>query len=155
MVHDHPGATAPANFPLAVGYPLHNPPTPDTKIWFIELSHGPILRYDLGLLELSFTIVLSAFVVLTWKRKLPTGSYLAVASLAYAPVRFVMDFFRIKEGSSADPRYGALTPAQYACIGLFGLGLWMVKLSMDNAKKAREGKDPLDAYLLDSYRRRA
>lgn len=153
VVHDHPGALAPADFPLAVGYPLRAPPTPDTKLWFIELSNGPTLRYDLGLLELSFTIVLSVFVVLTWHKKLATGTYLAVAALAYAPVRFAMDNFRIKEGNSADLRYGSLTPAQWGCIGLFLVGLWMVKIAMDNAKKAREGKDPLDVYLLPEYRR--
>lgn len=148
VVHDHPGAIAPASFPLAVGYPARNPPTPDTKLWFIELSHGPILRYDLGLLELVFTIVLSVFLVLTWKKKLPTGTYLAVVALAYAPVRFVMDFFRIKEGNSADPRYGSLTPAQYACLALFFVGLYLVKVARDNAQKARDGRDPLDVYQL-------
>ncbi len=153
VVHDHPGSSAPKDFPLAVGYPLHVPPTPDHKFLFVELSNGPVLRYDLGLLELVFTTVLSLFIVLTWRRKLPTGSYLAVAALAYAPVRFVMDNFRIREGSAADPRYGALTPAQYSCIALGLVGLWLVKICMSNAKKARAGKDPLDVYLLDSYRR--
>lgn len=148
VVHDHPGAIA-ENFALAVGYPARGIPTPDkTLLGFIELSWGPVHRFDMGLLELLFTIGISCFFVLTWRRKLPTGSYLAAVALAYAPVRFVMDFFRIQEGSSADPRYGALTPAQYACLFLFVVGLGLIKVCRDNAAKAREGRDPLDVYRL-------
>jgi phosphatidylglycerol:prolipoprotein diacylglycerol transferase len=83
-------------------------------------------RYDLGLLELMFTLVLAAGVAMTWRRRLPVGSYVVFVSLAYAPVRFALDFLRIRQGEEADPRYGSLTPAQWACIALamFALGLF-------------------------------
>jgi phosphatidylglycerol:prolipoprotein diacylglycerol transferase len=45
-------------------------------------------------------------------------------------VRFVLDFFRETEGDSplsGDPRYGGLTPAQWACFGLLALGLWFLR----------------------------
>ena len=35
--------------------------------------------------------------------KLPTGSYIIAVAFAYAPVRFVMDFFRITEGDVRGP----------------------------------------------------
>lgn len=139
VVHDHPGALADPSFFLAVGYP----PGPTTSFGPLEFIHGRTLRYDLGFLELLFTIGLSAFLVATWHRKLPTGVYLTTVSLAYAPVRFVMDFFRIAEGNSADARYASLTPAQYSCIGLFAVGLLLLVYTVRTAKS---GVDPLDVY---------
>ena len=78
---------------------------------------------------------------LTWRKKLPTGSYIAAVALAYAPVRFAMDFLRLREGESSDPRYGQLTPAQWQCIMLFVFGLAMVAVIRRNIQK---GVDPLD-----------
>jgi phosphatidylglycerol:prolipoprotein diacylglycerol transferase len=37
-----------------------------------------------------------------------------------------MDFLRIPDTQGGDPRYGALTPAQWCCIALFTFGLVMV-----------------------------
>jgi phosphatidylglycerol:prolipoprotein diacylglycerol transferase len=122
VVHDHPGSIAPARAWFAVSYPesvpvFHGP---------VDLIRGGVPRYDLGLLELIFTILLAAVIVVTWRRRLPTGSYIVILSLAYAPVRFALDFLRIREGETADPRYGSLTPAQWACIVLFVFGLVML-----------------------------
>lgn len=146
VVHDHPGMRVEAGAPLAVGYPtdqqlraLHE--AGDLRLFY----EGPIHRYDLGLLELLFTIILAGLLALTWRRKLTTGSYVAVVALAYAPVRFAMDFLRIKGGDSADPRYGALTPAQWACIALFVFGLVMVGRVR---AIARSGSDPMQLVSL-------
>ncbi len=106
VVHDHPGKLASAGNWLAVAFP-----------------EGP--RYDLGLLEMFFAVFLSIVVALTWRRRWKTGFYITLVSLFYAPVRFALDFLRIHEGSGSDPRYFGLTPAQYACIALFGFGLVM------------------------------
>jgi phosphatidylglycerol:prolipoprotein diacylglycerol transferase len=125
VVHDHPGARASAESLLAVAY--GNPPSRIEHLGPIELRWGNAPQYDLGLLELMFTIILSAFLVMTWSRRLKTGTYVAVCCLAYAPVRFVMDFFRVRDMEGADPRYGGLTPAQWACVALFSFGLYMAR----------------------------
>lgn len=125
-VHDHPGARATADTLLAVAYPLRTGEGTVTRLGFIEFIHGSDPRFDLGLLELLFTIIVAACFALTWRRRLPAGTYLAVAALAYAPVRFVMDFLRVPAVQGGDTRYASLTPAQWACMALFVFGLAMV-----------------------------
>lgn len=49
---------------------------------------------------------------------LPGGWYVAAACLAYAPVRFLLDFLRV-----ADARYLGLTPGQLASLALLGVGI--------------------------------
>jgi phosphatidylglycerol---prolipoprotein diacylglyceryl transferase len=150
-VHDHPGEVAgPADL-LAVEFPSFNPNyTGDAgklhtfgPITFVEgkLLHGHFPRYDLGLLELKFTIVLAGAIALTWQKRLPTGTYVVVTALACAPVRFAMDFLRIRGGEDADPRYGGLTPAQWACVALFAYGLYMLMLAL---RLREQGIDPAD-----------
>lgn len=128
VVHDHPGARAAENALLAVGYP---PAIHIDKYGPMELIWGSTARYDLGLLELMFTIVLAGLLALTWDKRLRTGTYIVVVTMAYAPVRFAMDYLRIRPDElndrlpKADPRYAGLTPAQWACIALFGFGVFM------------------------------
>jgi phosphatidylglycerol:prolipoprotein diacylglycerol transferase len=135
-VHDHPGARAATDTLMAVAWPLH--PTFDpvtdvytgdgsvTKFLFVQLVHGQYARYDLGFLELLFTIVLTACFAATWHRRVPLGSYLIATALSYAPIRFAMDYLRIPESEGGDTRYAGLTPAQYCCVALFLYGLWMI-----------------------------
>ncbi len=124
-VHDHPGARATADTLLAVAYPFPGE-TASTKIGFIEFIHGHDPRFDLGLLELMFTVILAVCFALTWRRKLPTGTYVIASALAYAPVRFAMDFLRKPENEGGDTRYAGLTPAQWSCIALFVYGIVMI-----------------------------
>lgn len=143
VVHDHPGMRAEPGTFLAVAF---GRPTRVEKLFSlggdaIELRWGNSPQFDLGLLELMFTVVLAGLIALTWRKKLPTGTYVAVTSLAYAPVRFAMDFLRVRDVDQADPRYGGLTPAQWACVALFVFGLVMVKRARD---LAASGKDPQD-----------
>ncbi len=126
VVHDHPGARAAKDTLLAVAYPLRPGDGTVTKLWFIELVNGHDPRFDLGLLELLFTAVLITCFALTWHRKVPVGSYLVATALSYSPVRFAMDFLRLPDTQGGDPRYGALTPAQWCCIALFVFGLVMI-----------------------------
>ena len=106
VVHDHPGIAATSRSLLAVAFP-----------------GGP--RYDLGLLEMLFSLVLAIAFAATWRRKLPLGFYVAAISLCYAPGRFGLDFLRIRTGEGSDPRYLGLTPAQWACIALAAFGVWL------------------------------
>ncbi len=125
-VHDHPGARTTADMLVAVAYPSRPGDGMVTRFGFIEFIHGHDPRFDLGFLELLFTIVLAACFALTWRRRLPVGTYIIVSALAYAPVRFAMDFLRIPQSEGGDTRYAGLTPAQYGCIGLFLYGLVMI-----------------------------
>lgn len=97
-VHDHPGS--PTDLPTGV------------------LMRG-VLRHDLGLYELVFTIGL--FTYLTWairREKKFDGFVVAVAASSYAIVRFCLDFLRV-----GDTTYGGLTPAQWACFPLLAIGI--------------------------------
>ncbi|MGH7270721.1 MAG: prolipoprotein diacylglyceryl transferase [Polyangiaceae bacterium] len=125
-VHDHPGARATADTLLAVAYPLRHGDGVVTKLGFIEFVRGHDPRFDLGFLEMLFAIVLAACFALTWRRRVAIGTYIIAAGLAYAPVRFVMDFLRIPEVEGGDTRYASLTPAQWACIFLFAYALFMI-----------------------------
>lgn len=99
-VHDHPGlATA-----SVLGVPM-----------------GGIVRHDLGFYELLYTIVLFVAVQLGTRRRRPDGWLVAVAATTYAPVRFALDFLRVR-----DATYAGLTPAQWACLPLLVLGLVFV-----------------------------
>ena len=125
-VHDHPGARTTADTFLAVAYPLRPGEGSVTKFGFIEFIHGHDPRFDLGFLELLFTIVLAASFALTWRRRLPLGSYVIASGLAYAPIRFAMDFLRVPEREGGDTRYAALTPAQWSCMVLFAYAVFMI-----------------------------
>ncbi|HXN34031.1 MAG TPA: prolipoprotein diacylglyceryl transferase family protein [Polyangiaceae bacterium] len=125
-VHDHPGARTTADTLLAVAYPLRPGEGTVTNVGFIQLIHGHEPRFDLGLLELMFTVILAACFALTWRRRLPVGSYVVATALAYAPVRFAMDFLRVPPSEGGDSRYAGLTPAQWSCLALFVYGLAMI-----------------------------
>ncbi len=125
-VHDHLGASAPPGTWIAVEAPSGARDEITTHFGPIDFTHGHHLRFDLGLLELMFTIVLAACFALTWRKKLPVGTYVIVSCLAYAPVRFGMDFLRIPAEQGGDTRYAGLTPAQYGCFLLFAYGLYMI-----------------------------
>ena len=121
VVHDHPGLQAGAWMPLSVAYG----PGPIESFGFFELRHGTVPRYDLGLLEMLFAVLVSVAFAATWKKRLPVGWYAAVLPIVYAPVRFGLDFLRLDDPAGGDLRYGSLTPAQWACIGLFFAGLFL------------------------------
>ncbi|MBC8131840.1 MAG: prolipoprotein diacylglyceryl transferase [Deltaproteobacteria bacterium] len=104
--HDHPGRHT--NFFLAVKYP-----------------DGP--RHDLGLYELLFTIVLTVILYRYARKPRPAGRLIGLFAVIYAPVRFILDFLRATDGARPDERYAALTPAQWACMGALGLGIWLMR----------------------------
>jgi phosphatidylglycerol:prolipoprotein diacylglycerol transferase len=113
VVHDHPGIKSDVWF--AVQFPAR--------------GGGTVGRLDLGLLEMVLTIPLAVLVAWLWRRKpfRPDGYYIAVVCTLYAPVRFVLDFFRIgpeEAAMGADERYASLTPAQWASFALFAIGAY-------------------------------
>jgi phosphatidylglycerol:prolipoprotein diacylglycerol transferase len=121
VAHDHPGVPTSADNPLAFAFP-----------------DGP--RWDLGFLEMLFSLVLSGICVFFWRRPRPLGTYVALTALAYAPARFALDFLRLGDEAEGDARYGDLTPAQWCCLVLLFIGiaaLWDLR-----AERARARRDP-------------
>jgi phosphatidylglycerol:prolipoprotein diacylglycerol transferase len=100
LVHDHVGG--PTSFVLAIRFPAG-------------------VFHDLGWYEFLFTLcVLWPVVRMVQRKSRNPGCTIAAVCLLYAPVRFGLDFLRL-----ADPRYAALTPAQWGAAALAGLGIWM------------------------------
>jgi len=147
-VHDHPGAVAAAGAPLAVAFPsaiaaATDGPGERSVFGPITFIQGHFPRYDLGLLELMFAFVLASALALTWRKRLATGTYIVVVCLSYAPVRFMMDFLRIRDVQGADPRYAGLTPAQWACLVLFVFG---IATAIYVRRLRARGVDPADVF---------
>ena len=143
VAHDHPGMKVPMGTFLSVAYGKWDP-AKTQHIGPIELRWGNAPQYDLGLMELLFTIVIATLFALTWRKRLTTGTYIVLTAFTYGPVRLVMDFIRIKDGDSADLRYGNLTFAQYCCLALVLYGVAMVFMVR---KFQREGSDPVNRLL--------
>lgn len=118
LAHDHPGLRTSADNPLAFAYP-----------------DGA--RWDLGFLEMLFALALAGVFAVLWRRPTPTGTYTAIACLAYAPVRFGLDFLRADATGGGDVRYAGLTPAQWACFALATLGLVALRAASEERGRAR------------------
>ena len=130
IVHDHPGKIIAEGSFMAVG------PWPDGR-W----------RYDLGLIELGFTIVLMLWVYFgTRWEKWPPGRLTGLALTVYAPFRFVLDALRSDEGVRGvspipDARYLGLTPAQWFTFSFLAVGVWMLWLRRPRATDLAYAKD--------------
>jgi len=122
VAHDHPGRHS--DFLLAVRYPGGS-------------------RHDLGLYEAIFAFLLGVVFLWAFRRPRRVGTYLAVACLGYAPVRFLLDFLRATDVRGADPRFLGLTPGQYASLLLFGVGLVVVRVIWNRPLPAPPPAPPL------------
>jgi phosphatidylglycerol:prolipoprotein diacylglycerol transferase len=81
-----------------------------TDHWLgVRFPEGP--RFDLGLLELLYTIPIAALFFALDRKPRPTGFFLGLFLTLYAPVRFAMDTLR-----TGDARYLGWTPGQYVSI---------------------------------------
>ena len=116
VAFDHPGTLT--DFAMGMNLPYdHN--------YYLSYPAGMLgedihtnIRHNLGFYEMLWAIVLASFFVIVRKKAKPAGWFLAVFVLCYMPVRFYFDFLRV-----ADATYYGLTPAQFANIGLFLLGI--------------------------------
>lgn len=131
-VHDHPGRET-ASW-MGVQYPEFHT---DVMIKSKEfgLLYDPTLtmgRFDLGLTEMVLAIPLAVTFMILWQVKPRNyGFWAGWQCIAYAPVRFVLDFLRVGSTGAheGDPRYLGLTPAQYACFGFVAIGVIVLKMS--------------------------
>ena len=126
VVHDHPGALTTSW--IGVRYPVEKGGAIIDGVY-----HG---RFDLGLYEMVLTIPIAALCWILWRKKpfRPSGFYVGLTLVYYAPIRFALDFLRVgpeEMGGAGDPRYMGLTPAQWACfLGLAG-GLFFLRRGLD------------------------
>lgn len=103
VAYDHPGVET--SFLLGQRYSDH------------------VVRHNLGLYEALYTVVLVVlFQILAKGRRRAPGFFVGLLPLAYAPVRFALDFLRIE-----DARYFGLTPGQYGSVLLVGAGLLVLR----------------------------
>ena len=80
-------------------------------------------RFDLGLLELFFTIPIAIATLWFARKPRRPGEVLGFVSLLYAPIRYWLDAMRATDISSPDARYGGLTPGQWLSVALVAVGV--------------------------------
>lgn len=124
LVHDHVGHKS--DFALAVAFP-GDPDGPGKllgKFPFDRHATETIQAHDLGLYEFFLWCVLIVALILLerWKGRRP-GFLLGFLAVAYSIPRFLFEFLR---PDITDPRYVGLTFAQWASIGAFIIGLWLL-----------------------------
>lgn len=136
VVHDHPGLASQAWF--AVAFPGGS-------------------RLDLGLLEMALTVPIAAVFLSMQRRAWPWGFFLGCLCTVYAPLRFGLDFLRIREAVwspsgelLSDRRYAALTPAQWACLLLLAFGVFTLRraLSLSDEDAAFAAPKPPRSFLV-------
>jgi phosphatidylglycerol:prolipoprotein diacylglycerol transferase len=106
IVHDHPGRV--------------------TDHWMGVVFPGNIVRWDLGLMEFLYTLLILFPLILLVHRKwrLPVGGYVVLISAAYAPIRFILDFMRSTDLTFSDKRYLGLTPGHWSSMILIAYAAW-------------------------------
>jgi len=117
-----------------------------SDLWFaVAFPRGG--RFDLGLYEMVFAFIIAIVCITLARQHRPPGFFLGFTMIAYAPVRFAMDFLREDpmQMTGADARYLLLTPAQWGCIAM-GVGgfvfLWRA------ASSDEVGNEPFRAVAL-------
>ncbi len=133
VAHDHPGLTS--------------------DLWFaVQYPGGG--RFDLGLYEMVLTIPLALAFLWLRRKPRPWGFYCGAITIAYAPVRFALDFLRVEKldglNAAVDPRYAGLTPAQWACFGLLGTGVYFFVRTLHAAGSPRAFAVPAAPLELSS-----
>jgi phosphatidylglycerol:prolipoprotein diacylglycerol transferase len=106
----------------------------------VRFPDGP--HFDLGLLELLYTIVLAALFLLLDRRPRPTGFFVGLFFTLYGPVRFALDTLR-----TGDERYLGWTPGQYASVAAALLGVTLLfrvfqSLGPSEAKAPKVASEP-------------
>jgi len=124
VVHDHIGRATSSS--LGVDYPRNEL---IARSVYDELGgQGMVIRaHNLAYYELAYLIPVNVFIL--WlafqkKRRLPAGLLAVLIPLLYAPVRFVLEFWRL---NTSDPRWAGFTFAQWMSIVAFlgaGYAAW-------------------------------
>lgn len=137
VAHDHPGNLVTNEWYgfLGVDYPCDQPHCrvlPTDHRWVVTASGGsPIFpRYDMGFFEVIVAGALALFYFIAERFKPRCGFFVAAIAIYYGPVRFILDYLRVRGGEGADPRWPdnswGLTPAQYAAVAVSLIGLILI-----------------------------
>lgn len=118
VVHDHVGKKT--SFPLAMDFDRGFWGTGDPARW----ADG--VRHELGLYEAAFMLVFVAVWIALGRRDRVPGFFTGLFAVAYAPIRFFLDFLRNTDLSHQDARWLGLTPAQYGCVLMFAGGVYLL-----------------------------
>lgn len=94
--------------------------------FFLGVQFPGGTRFDLGLLEALWAMVIAGTFLVLARRPRAPGTFLATWCLMYAPARFGLDFLRNTDLQTADVRWAGLTPAQWGCFLMVGAGLALV-----------------------------
>jgi phosphatidylglycerol:prolipoprotein diacylglycerol transferase len=110
----------------------HDHPGTQTEFWLGVYGMCPgndtsIACHDLGLYEALWSLAMFGIMHTMDKRAWRPGTLVLTLGLTYAPIRFVMDFFRPLQN---DARWGGLTFAQWSCLVLLGVGLSALRRRM-------------------------
>jgi len=134
VAHDHPGNVLNGEWYsfMGVDYPCPAPhcAIKDNLGWVVTASETKPewVRYDMGFFEVVVAGALAAFYFIAERFKPRMGFFVAAIATYYGPVRFVLDYLRVKNVHGADPRYLGLTPAQYAAIAVLAIGIYLCVL---------------------------
>jgi phosphatidylglycerol:prolipoprotein diacylglycerol transferase len=113
-VHDHPGT--PTSLPFGINL--------TGTVWTHDTPYGSepltIRVHDLGLEELLCLIPIAAALWLLAIRRRRPGMLAVIFGLAYAPIRFGLDFLR---ASCTEPTHPGLTTGQWGCIVMLLLAI--------------------------------
>ncbi len=90
--------------------------------FFLGVKFPGGTRFDLGLLEALWTMVIAAAFYAAGRSDRRPGFFLALWCVMYAPARFGLDFLRNTDLKTADVRWFGLTPAQYGAILMLLVG---------------------------------
>jgi len=115
----------------------HDHPGIESQSW-LAVRYPDGARFDLGFIEMLLTVPLALTFLWLQRKPRPWGFYLGVMCMAYTPVRFGLDFLRMRQGAVADARYLGLTPAQWGCFLLFTAGavVWVRSRRAENAPES-------------------
>jgi phosphatidylglycerol:prolipoprotein diacylglycerol transferase len=93
-------------------------------------------RFDLGLLELLYTLPIAALFAWLGRSERPAGFFMGLFFALYGPMRFFLDTLRTE-----DARYLSWTPAQYLCVltTLGGVALLVAALRREAGAAAGPG----------------
>jgi phosphatidylglycerol:prolipoprotein diacylglycerol transferase len=115
-----------------------------------------IRAWNLGLLEFLYLVPVCAIILyLAFRpsKRPPAGFLTVLTGVLYAPVRFFLDFLRPED---TDPRYLALTFAQWSSLLAFAIALYAARRILQTGKPAetvtrtsREAQERLKIILRD------
>jgi phosphatidylglycerol:prolipoprotein diacylglycerol transferase len=131
VAHDHPGNLVAGEWYsfMGVNYPCPaaHCPVRENLGWIVTASEvkPEWMRYDMGFFEVVVAAALATFYAVADFFRPRMGFFVAAIATYYGPVRFVLDYLRVKNIQGADPRYFGLTPAQYSAIAVMAVGAYL------------------------------